>query len=164
MVKGNEEWRLSGIYGEPRWDHKHLTWENLRSLHGNLSLPWLALGDFNGILFHHEKEGGQARSQAWLQAFQDTYGLWASWYWFSSVDGPYVLKLTVNSCKDLCQNKHQTRIRTLILIISISFGELLFTGSHVCIRLKTVLKQRKRYTSEHSTWTQELEGPHPDAN
>ena len=47
-VRGNEEWRLTGIYGEPRWDHKHLTWENLscqkktwenlRVLHNNLSL------------------------------------------------------------------------------------------------------------------------------
>jgi hypothetical protein len=72
VVRGYEEWRLTGIYGEPRWEYKHLTWEALRSLHGNLSLPWLALGDFNEILFHHEKEGGRARSQVQLQAFQYT--------------------------------------------------------------------------------------------
>ena len=62
VVRGNEEWRLTGIYGEPWWEYKHLTWEVLWSLHGNLSLPWLALGDFNEILFHHEKERGRARS------------------------------------------------------------------------------------------------------
>jgi hypothetical protein len=72
VIRGNVEWRLTGIYGEPRWDHKHVPWETLRSLHDNMSLPWLALGDFNEILFHHKKEGGRARSQAQLQAFQDT--------------------------------------------------------------------------------------------
>lgn len=43
----------------------------LRCLHANAALPWLAIGDFNEILFHHEKEGGQVRSQTQLQAFQD---------------------------------------------------------------------------------------------
>ena len=59
VIRGDEEWRLTRIYGEPRWEHKNLTWEGLRSLHGSLSLPWLALGDFNEILFHHEKEGDE---------------------------------------------------------------------------------------------------------
>ena len=72
VIRGDEEWRLTRIYGEPRWEHKNLTWEGLRSLHGSLSLPWLALGDFNEILFHHEKEGGRVRSQSQLQAFQTT--------------------------------------------------------------------------------------------
>jgi len=75
VIRGNEEWRLTGIYGEPSWDKKQLTWETLRSLHGNSSLPWLAIGDFNEFLFHHEKEGGRARSQAQLQAFRNTDGL-----------------------------------------------------------------------------------------
>ena len=64
VVRGTEEWRLTGIYGEPRWENKHLMWEALRSLHGDLSLPWLVIGDSNEILYHYEKEGGRARSQA----------------------------------------------------------------------------------------------------
>jgi hypothetical protein len=71
-IKVEEEWRLTGIYGEPRWEHKHLTWEAMRSLHSGSDLPWLMLGDFNEILFPHEKEGGRARSQAQLQAFQNS--------------------------------------------------------------------------------------------
>ena len=72
VVRGTEEWRLTGIYGEPRWENKHLMWEALRSLHGDLSLPWLVIGDSNEILYHYEKEGGRARSQSQLQAFQDS--------------------------------------------------------------------------------------------
>jgi hypothetical protein len=34
-------------------------------------MPWLAIGDFNEILYHHEKEGGRSRAQVHLQAFQD---------------------------------------------------------------------------------------------
>jgi hypothetical protein len=61
VVRDGDEWRLIGVYGESSWDHKDQTWGALRSLHGSSSLPWLALGDFNEILFHHEKEGGRAR-------------------------------------------------------------------------------------------------------
>ena len=63
IIKEEKEWRLTSIYGKPRWEHKHVTWETMRSLHNGSDLPWLMLGDFNEILFHHEKEGGRARSQ-----------------------------------------------------------------------------------------------------
>ena len=66
MVDDGREWRLTGIYGEPRWEEKEKTWEALRTLHGRMHKPWLALGDFNEILFHHEKEGGRPRE---LNAF-----------------------------------------------------------------------------------------------
>jgi hypothetical protein len=29
VIRGDEECRLTGIYGEPRWEHKNLTWEAL---------------------------------------------------------------------------------------------------------------------------------------
>lgn len=70
-VGEGEQWRLSGIYGEPNWDHKYRTWEALRHLKNCSSLPWLAVGDFNEILFHFEKEGGRARSQKQMQDFHD---------------------------------------------------------------------------------------------
>ena len=51
---------FTGIYGESRAELKHLTWALLRHLyteHESDQLSWLCVGDFNEILFHHEKEG-----------------------------------------------------------------------------------------------------------
>ena len=71
VVGEGGEWRLTGIYGEPSWDQKDRTWEVLRFLKNSSmnSLPWMALGDFNEILYHYEKEEGRARLQRQLQAF-----------------------------------------------------------------------------------------------
>ena len=66
-----KEWRLSCVYGEPNWDNKERTYQLLRDLHAQSRLPWVAIGDFNEILFSSEKEGGAPRQQVRLQAFQD---------------------------------------------------------------------------------------------
>jgi exonuclease III len=50
-------WRFTGIYGESRWDQKYKTWDKLRELRNNSPLPSIVLGDFNELLFSHEKEG-----------------------------------------------------------------------------------------------------------
>jgi hypothetical protein len=71
-------WRVTGIYGEPRWQDKFKTWEKIRELNQNNTLPWIIIGDFNEILYSHEKEGGNIRPQAFMDAFRDTlmdYGL-----------------------------------------------------------------------------------------
>ena len=49
-------WRLTGLYGEPSWEHKERTYRNLRDLHAQSSLPWAVIGDFNRILYSSEKE------------------------------------------------------------------------------------------------------------
>jgi hypothetical protein len=67
----NKVWRLTGIYGEPRWEDKYKTWDKIRELKNNSNLPWILLGDFNEILFSHEKEGGNPRPHNFMQAFQD---------------------------------------------------------------------------------------------
>jgi endonuclease/exonuclease/phosphatase family metal-dependent hydrolase len=41
-------------------------------LHGQHNLPWAIIGDFNEILFSHEKEGGNPRPLNFMHAFQDT--------------------------------------------------------------------------------------------
>ena len=58
-IEGNNNlsWRLTGMYGEFKWENKHRTWSRMRQLHQNNNLPWLLLGDLNEIQFLHEKEG-----------------------------------------------------------------------------------------------------------
>jgi hypothetical protein len=53
-------WRFTRIYGDSHSD-KELTWKALRVLHHN-PRPWLCMGDFNEILFQHEKQWGVLRS------------------------------------------------------------------------------------------------------
>jgi hypothetical protein len=64
-------WRLTGIYGESRWEDKYKTWDKIRELHAQCNLPWAIIGDFNEILFTHEKEGGNQRPLNFMQAFRD---------------------------------------------------------------------------------------------
>ena len=69
---GEAKWRFTGIYGEAKSELKTRTWETLRRLfsESSESLPWLCTGDFNEILYHHEKEGGVPRAQAFLDRFK----------------------------------------------------------------------------------------------
>lgn len=61
------------MYGESQADQKHMTWELLRDLHSQdpTNLPWLTAGDYNEILYHHEKEGGVQRVQVCLDRFRE---------------------------------------------------------------------------------------------
>ena len=63
-------WRFTGIYGEPSAELRDNTWTALRSLASRGTSPWLCSGDFNQILFSHEKQGGAARPQASLDRFR----------------------------------------------------------------------------------------------
>jgi hypothetical protein len=64
------KWRFTRIYGESKAGEKENTWRLLRTLQGQSDLPWLCIGDFNEILFAHEKEGGPARAQGCMDAFR----------------------------------------------------------------------------------------------
>lgn len=66
----NSIWRLTGMYGEFRWENKYKTWDRMRSLHQSQNLPWLLIGDLNEIQNLSEKEGGNPRPPQYMQAFQ----------------------------------------------------------------------------------------------
>jgi hypothetical protein len=51
-------WRFAGLYGEPKWQDKHLTWQYLQDLHARADMPWLVMGDLNEIRYQFEKKGG----------------------------------------------------------------------------------------------------------
>ena len=65
------EWRLTGMYGEPKGEEKHKTWRLMKILSNQYNKPWLCLGDFNEILFGSEKEGGQPRSAGCMDRFRN---------------------------------------------------------------------------------------------
>lgn len=45
------------------------SWDLLRELSEGCDLPWLVLGDFNEIMFSHEKQGGQIRDARNMEQF-----------------------------------------------------------------------------------------------
>lgn len=64
-------WCLTGIYGFANPAKKGDTWALLRQLHSRPSLPWLCVGDFNELLWSHEKCGLGPRSENQMKAFRD---------------------------------------------------------------------------------------------
>ena len=67
----DEFWRLTSLYGEPRWKDKHLTWSRLRDLKSIVDMPWMVIGDLNEIMYSFEKDGGNDRPVQFMRAFRD---------------------------------------------------------------------------------------------
>lgn len=65
------KWRLTGIYWESHMERKVETWRLLHRLQNRIQLPWFCLGNFNGVLFSHEKQGGAPREHRYMQNFHD---------------------------------------------------------------------------------------------
>ncbi|XP_074302488.1 uncharacterized protein LOC141634059 [Silene latifolia] len=66
--EGEKEWQITGFYGWPAVSDRHLSWDLLRLLHEQSSLPWLCIGDFNEILYSTEMKGG-SRAQWQMNNF-----------------------------------------------------------------------------------------------
>ncbi|XP_074305507.1 uncharacterized protein LOC141640720 [Silene latifolia] len=65
------EWRLTGIYGWSNNEEKWRTWQLMRDIKPLSTLPWLMIGDYNQILFEHEKKGGPPREQRLMDEFRE---------------------------------------------------------------------------------------------
>ena len=66
-----DQWRFTGVYGFADSSRKQETWSLLRGLHRGVSLPWLCVGDFNEILWSHEKFGLGPRQECKMRDFRD---------------------------------------------------------------------------------------------
>ncbi|KAK4438704.1 hypothetical protein Salat_0204900 [Sesamum alatum] len=65
VESGSSPWRFTGFYGEPEIPRRHDSWALLRRLKTQSSLPWLVGGDFNAMLYPHEKQS-LSPTQSWL--------------------------------------------------------------------------------------------------
>ncbi|KAM0880448.1 hypothetical protein ACQ4PT_033570 [Festuca glaucescens] len=68
---GAMQWRFTGFYGEPSWENRDNSWDFIRQLNIEFDLPWLIMGDFNEVLYAHEKEGGNTRPLGMMQKFRE---------------------------------------------------------------------------------------------
>lgn len=68
-VTSEERWRLSGFYGEARRKLRYRSWDCMKLLNDQSSLPWLCVGDFNEVLHVSEKFGGVGRSERQMEGF-----------------------------------------------------------------------------------------------
>ncbi|XP_074276932.1 uncharacterized protein LOC141600590 [Silene latifolia] len=67
---GGGDWRVTGFYGWPAVADSHLSWQLLRILGRQSSLPWICIGDYNEIFFANEMTGGQ-RAQWQMNNFRE---------------------------------------------------------------------------------------------
>ena len=69
--KDGVSWRLTGIYRHLE-KLKHIeTWNLMRLLHQQATLPWICIGNFNKILSVNEKQGGEPRSEWQMANFRE---------------------------------------------------------------------------------------------
>ena len=72
FAENGSYWRCTWIYGHLEMCQKHHTWTLLKKLANLSSLPWLCFGDFNEILWPHEKIKGINREATMMQVVRDT--------------------------------------------------------------------------------------------
>ncbi|KAK9942826.1 hypothetical protein M0R45_008474 [Rubus argutus] len=68
---GDPKWRFTGFYGHPKTSLHHLSWQAIRDMCDEDSLPWVLIGDFNEILTIAEKEACRRRRECQLWGFQE---------------------------------------------------------------------------------------------
>ena len=66
-----DAWRLMGFYGAPKTQHREPSWNLLRRLKSQFTIPWCCMGDFNELVRLEEKQGRHGRSDRQMQMFRD---------------------------------------------------------------------------------------------
>ncbi|XP_019172758.1 PREDICTED: uncharacterized protein LOC109168171 [Ipomoea nil] len=67
----NKLWRMTCLYGIPEQNRREETWDLLGTLKNRSLLPWVVIGDFNNLLYQHEKKGGNPYPNSLLRGFGD---------------------------------------------------------------------------------------------
>ena len=66
-----DQWRFTRVYGYANSTRKQETWSLLCCLHHKYTFPWLCAGDFNELLWSHEKLGLGPRQDSKMKEFRD---------------------------------------------------------------------------------------------
>ncbi|KAL0453608.1 UNVERIFIED_CONTAM: hypothetical protein Slati_1338900 [Sesamum latifolium] len=69
---GSEAWHITGFYGEPNSQKLTETWQLLKRLSSQSTRDWACLGDFNEVLYQHEKSGRLPQSWRQMSEFHKT--------------------------------------------------------------------------------------------
>ena len=69
--EGKEKWRLTGFYEEPGLSKRDESWTLMRQLVAQFDKAWLCVGDFNEILWNHEKIRSYLRKESQMKAFEN---------------------------------------------------------------------------------------------
>ncbi|XP_019184779.1 PREDICTED: uncharacterized protein LOC109179736 [Ipomoea nil] len=66
------QWRMTCYYGFSQRHRRSEAWDLLKSFAPRSNLPWVMIGDFNDLLFQHEKRGGNPHPNSLLRGFGET--------------------------------------------------------------------------------------------
>ena len=69
--RSGEQWRLTCLYGDANRGLRYETWDTMKRLRGESTLPWLCIGDFNEILRQEEQMGPNPRDSAQMEGFRE---------------------------------------------------------------------------------------------
>jgi hypothetical protein len=70
--RDRDPWRITFVYGEPNRAERKKTWDLLKFIKSQCSLPWICMGDFNEILRPEEQFGPNPREGYLMEGFRDT--------------------------------------------------------------------------------------------
>ncbi|XP_019168526.1 PREDICTED: uncharacterized protein LOC109164444 [Ipomoea nil] len=70
-IAGFPECRMTCYCGFPERQRRNESWELIKLLASKFDLPWVMIGDFNDLLFQHEKRGGNLHPDRLLRGFGD---------------------------------------------------------------------------------------------
>ena len=71
----SQPWRITFIYGEPRVEDRHLTWELMKRIKYRSDKPWIVVGDFNEAMWQFEHFSETKRGERQMEAFRDTLAI-----------------------------------------------------------------------------------------
>ncbi|XP_031092171.1 uncharacterized protein LOC115996872 [Ipomoea triloba] len=72
MDIGRPSFRFTGYYGFPERQRRRDSWNMLRTLAAQSTLPWVVMGDFNDLLHHSDKRGRVPHPEWLLAGFRET--------------------------------------------------------------------------------------------